>query len=229
MVTGGGTCAQVRLELGAYLLGAIEPAQRALVNLHLRSCTACRAELSDLAGLPSLLRRVAADTASQLLYDDTLHVIAAPPLNTLLRRVAVIRRRRRILIIATAAIIAVATASGMLALHATVRPPAAVAAAAWAVTVRGTSPATRARAAVRYTGRPWGTELQVSITGIAPGTRCQLLVIGAGGQKIAAGGWDLAATQQPAWYPASVPLQAASLRSFQIITGHKILVTIPAR
>jgi hypothetical protein len=73
-----------------------------------------------------------------------------------------------------------------------------------------------------------GTELQVSITGVAPGTRCQLLVIGTGGQKIAAGGWDLAATQQSAWYSASVPLQAASLHSFEIITGHKILLTIPA-
>ena len=82
---------------------------------------------------------------------------------------------------------------------------------------------------VLRTGRPWGTELRVSITGVAPGTRCQLLVIGTGGQKIAAGGWDLAATHRPAWYAASVPLQAVGLRSFEIITGHKILVTIPAR
>lgn len=227
-VTGGDTCAQVRLELGAYLLGAIEPAQRAMVNRHLRACPACRAELSDLADLPSLLRRIPADTTSQLLHDDTLDVIPAPPLSMLLHRVAAIRRRRRILTIAAAAIIAAGTASGVLALHATVRPPAA-AAVAWAVTVQGTSPATGAWAAVRYLGRPWGTELQVSVTGIAPGTRCQLLVIGTGGEKIAAGGWNLAASQRAAWYSASVPLQAASLRSFEVITGHKILVTIPAR
>jgi anti-sigma factor RsiW len=229
MVTGRDPCAQVRLDLGAYLLGAIEPAQRALVNRHLRSCPACRAELSDLAGLPSLLRRIPADTVGRLLDDDTLEVMPAPPLSMLLRRIAVIRRRRRIRAIAAAAIIAAAAASGVLALHATVRPPAAAAAAVWAVTVQGTSPATRAWAAVRYTGQPWGTKLQVAVTGIAPGTRCQLLVIGTGGQKIAAGGWDLAASRQPAWYSASVPLQAVSLRSFEIITDRKILVTIPAR
>lgn len=226
-MTGGGPCAQIRLEFGAYLLGAIEPAQRALVNCHLRACPECRAELSDLAGLPSLLRRIPADTASQLLRDDVPDAMP-PPLSTLLRRIAAIRRRRRILTIAAAAIIAAATASGVLALHATARPPAAIA-AAWAFTVQGTSPATGARAAVRYAGQPWGTELQVSVTGIAPGTRCQLLVIGTGGQKIPAGGWDLAASEQPAWYPASVPLPIASLTSFEIITGGKILVTIPAR
>jgi hypothetical protein len=189
MVTGD-PCAQahVRLELGAYLLGAIEPAQRALVNRHLRTCLACRAELSDLASLPSLLRRVPGDAVGQLLDNDPPRGAPAPPLST----------------------------------------PAA-AAAAWAVTVQGTSPVTGAWAAVRYADRPWGTELQVSVAGIAPGTRCRLLVIGTAGQKVAAGGWDLAASQQPAWYPASVPLRAASLRSFEIITGRTVLVTIPAR
>lgn len=221
-------CAQVRLELGTYLLGSIEPAQRALVNRHLRTCPVCRAELSDLAGLPSLLRRIPADDAGQLLHDDPPDLQPAPPLGTLLRRVTAIRRRRLVLTIAAAVIAGTAAASGVLALHATARPAATVA-TAWAVTVQGTSPVTGVRAAARYTRQPWGTELQVSVTGIAPGTRCQLLVIGTGGQEIAAGGWDLAASQQPAWYSASVPLQAASLRSFEIITGGKILVTIPAR
>jgi anti-sigma factor RsiW len=228
MVTTDAPCAQVRLELGAYLLGAIEPDRRAPVNQHVTACPACRAELSDLAGLPSLLRRVPADSAGRLLRDDTPDVTPAPPLSTLLRRIAAIRRRRRILTIAAAAVIAAAAASGVLALHTTGRPLAA-AAVAWGVTVQGTNQVTGARAAVRYTGRTWGTEVQVSITGIAPGTRCQLMVIGTGGQEVAAGGWDLAASQQAAWYSASVPLQAVSLRRFEVITGHKILVTIPAR
>jgi anti-sigma factor RsiW len=226
MVTGD-PCAQVRLELGAYLLGSIEPAQRALVNRHLRTCPACRTELSDLAGLPSLLRRIPADDAGQLLRNDPPDLEPAPPLSALLRQVAASRRRRLVVTIAAAVIAGTAAASGVLALHAIARPAAVT--TAWAVTVRGTSPVTGAWAAARYTGQPWGTELQVSVTGIAPGTRCQLLVIGTGGQEIAAGGWDLAASRQPGWYSASVPLQAASLRSIEIITGRKILITIPAR
>jgi Putative zinc-finger len=225
MVTEGDPCAHVRLELGAYLVGAIEPAQRAMVNRHLRTCPACRAELSDMAGLPSLLRRIPADSVGRLICDDPVDAPPAPSLSALLRRVTALRRRRRIVSVAALAITGAATASAVLALHATDRPAAAV---AWAVTVSGTSPVTGAWAGVRYTGQPWGTKLQVSITGVAPGTHCQLLVIGTGGQDVAAGGFNLAASQLSAWYSASVPLQAAGLRSFEIIAGGRVLVTIPA-
>jgi anti-sigma factor RsiW len=57
-------CAQIRLELGAYLVGAISPADRATLVRHLASCQRCRDELADLAGLPGLLRR-AADTPAR--------------------------------------------------------------------------------------------------------------------------------------------------------------------
>jgi anti-sigma factor RsiW len=224
----GGQCAQVRPELGVYLLGAIEPAQRTLVDHHLAACPRCRAELSDLAGLPSLLRRVPADAVGQLRPDDADGVTPGPPLSVLLGRIAVIRRRRRILALAAAVLAGIAAASGVQVLHAATRPPTA-AVTAWAVTVHGINPVTGAWAAVRYTGQPWGTELEVSVTGIAVGTRCQLIVTGPGGQKAVAGGWELAAGQQPTWYMASAPFRAASLGSFEITADRKVLVTIPAR
>jgi hypothetical protein len=59
------TCAYVRLELGIYLLGAIEPAGRAIVERHLDACPGCREELASLAGLPALMRRIP-DAASIL-------------------------------------------------------------------------------------------------------------------------------------------------------------------
>lgn len=58
-------CAQIRLELGAYLVGAISPEDRAKLVRHLASCQRCRDELTDLAGLPGLLRRVPADRATR--------------------------------------------------------------------------------------------------------------------------------------------------------------------
>ncbi|MGH3195847.1 MAG: hypothetical protein ACRDOH_05925 [Streptosporangiaceae bacterium] len=67
------------------------------------------------------------------------------------------------------------------------------------------------------------------ITGVAAGTRCQLLVTGSGGQKVAAGGWYFTTSQHATWHPASVPLQVPSVRSFEITSGGKILVTIRAR
>jgi anti-sigma factor RsiW len=71
-------CPHLRLELGAYLLGAIEPGQRAVVDHHLVTCPACRAELSGLAGLPSLLRRVPADVVLRLLTQQAVPAVPVP-------------------------------------------------------------------------------------------------------------------------------------------------------
>jgi len=229
MVTGGDPCAPIRPELGVYLLGAIEPAQRGLVDRHLGACGSCRAELSGLAGLPSLLRRVPADVIGQLLAGDAGHVRPELPLTAVLARITAIRRRRRLLAVAAAAAASIAAASAVQVLHdAAARPPAAVAPAA-TVTVQAANPVTGTWAAVRYTARPWGTELEVSITGVPAGTRCQLVVTGPHRQVISAGGWDFAAAQQPTWYPASVPIQAASVQRFAITADGKTVITIQAR
>lgn len=70
-MTGTGACGEIRLELGVYVLGAIEAADRSTVDAHLACCADCRDELAELAGLPRLLSRVAADDADTLvLYRD---------------------------------------------------------------------------------------------------------------------------------------------------------------
>ena len=229
MVTDGVPCAEIRLELGVYLLGAIEPAQRDLVDRHLTACPGCRAELSGLAGLPSLLRRVPADAIRQLQADEAVLVVPEPPLTAVLTRTTAIRRRSRLLAAAAALVTGIAAASAVQVLHHAAAPPPAAIQPAHAVTVQATNPRTGTWAAVRYTAQPWGTELEVSVTGVTDGTRCQLIVTGPRGQVISAGGWDFSSTQHPAWYPASVPIQAASLERFAITADGKTLITIPAR
>lgn len=68
-------CAASQVELGAYILGAIGPADRARVNVHLSDCQDCRNELADLAGLPALLSLVTEQDAAALAGADGL-----PPL-----------------------------------------------------------------------------------------------------------------------------------------------------
>lgn len=46
------------ISIGSYLIGALVPAERAELTVHLRSCRTCRAELICLAGLPGLLARL---------------------------------------------------------------------------------------------------------------------------------------------------------------------------
>jgi anti-sigma factor RsiW len=70
-MTAAGSCAEIRLELGVYVLGVIGAADRSLVEAHLACCADCRAELAELAGLPRLLRRATAkDAESPGLYGD---------------------------------------------------------------------------------------------------------------------------------------------------------------
>src|SRR5579859_3982318 len=59
-------CAEARIALGVYVLGAIDPADRVLVDAHLATCDACQAELAELDGLPALLALVPAEEAIAL-------------------------------------------------------------------------------------------------------------------------------------------------------------------
>ena len=58
-------CAGIRPQLGVYLTGAINPADRVVVVRHLAGCADCRAELAGLAALPALLRRPPVWAAAQ--------------------------------------------------------------------------------------------------------------------------------------------------------------------
>ena len=60
------SCRGVRELLGVYVLGAIDPAERSVVDGHLSYCHDCREELAGLAGLPALLRRVPLAEAERL-------------------------------------------------------------------------------------------------------------------------------------------------------------------
>lgn len=54
----------VHTELGAYVLGALEPAERRVVEDHLADCATCRDELASLSALPPLLDRLSVDEAT---------------------------------------------------------------------------------------------------------------------------------------------------------------------
>src|SRR6185503_8252762 len=100
-------CTDARLPLGVYVLGAIDPAERALVDAHLVTCQDCRDELAGLAGLPALLARVNPDEISRICPDDTVlssrasvpPAVEEPPpgelIGTVLDLAAARRRRTR--------------------------------------------------------------------------------------------------------------------------------------
>jgi len=210
------------------VLGAISPADRARVSYHLASCPGCREEVADLAGVPALLRRVPAAIVPELSGERPPGPSGPPEplLDGLISRVATVRRRRRRALAAAAAVLAAAAAVGWAtqALHPPTPHPAA---ASWWAAAGGFNAATGARAAVRYTPQPGGTELEASVSGIPPGTRCQIWATTASGQHAAGGSWTVTRGALGAWYPASVPFPAGSLAGFDITAGGTVVVAIP--
>jgi predicted lipoprotein with Yx(FWY)xxD motif len=77
-----GMCAGIRPQLGVYLTGAINPADRVVVVRHLAACADCRAELAGLAALPALLRRPPVRAAAQEPLTDNTAPDTTVPDNT---------------------------------------------------------------------------------------------------------------------------------------------------
>jgi Putative zinc-finger len=82
---------------GAYVLGALSPAERAAYERHLATCSFCREAVADIAVLPGLLGRLDPADFAKLL-DPTLFAEERPPRNRtpdLVRSAESTRRRER--------------------------------------------------------------------------------------------------------------------------------------
>jgi len=232
-------CSEARLSLGVYVLGAIDPAERALVDAHLAHCRECRDELAGLAGLPALLARVSKEEAVALAADDRRPAWEEdglePPdklVATVLDLTAARRRRRRwresLLGAAAALIIAAGVFAGLRVTSAP--PPSAqqvlpypgAPSGSWQLAAgqsRGMD------ATVRYVQMAWGTLLTAKVSGIPEGTTCQIWVIAGGKAPILAGSWTVRWNEGEVWYPASAAVPAQSVQKFVITVGNNKSIT----
>jgi anti-sigma-K factor RskA len=236
MTTGGFSgpeCRDMRQLLGVYVVGAIDPAERAMVDEHLAQCQSCRDELAGLAGLPAMLSRVPAEDVERLSAPVLqLPEAVQPPdelLNSLLRKVSVKRRSRMWRSVAAVAAAAVIAAGGATAVSELTQPAAGGSVAAQ----QGWAKAGHVSAVVDYSAVPWGTAMRVQVSGIKPGTVCQFWVIGKNGTSVYAGSWTVDGNYgrgygEKAWYPASSAVAASSVRGFQITSGGNVLLNIRA-
>jgi hypothetical protein len=232
-------CAEARPSLGVYVLGAIDPAERGLVDAHLLTCQDCRDELAGLAGLPALLARVNPDEISRICADDTVHPMSTdehPPeelLGTVLGLAEARRRRNRWRYLATAAAV-VAIAGGLFgglktATSTTTSRTVLVGAGPgdWEM-VTGTNHASGATATVAYSQQLWGNAFQVLVDHIPIGTTCELWVVHPNGTRTEAASWTTARDEGKVWYSGSMPSSAGSVDKFEITAGNKLLVKLTA-
>jgi hypothetical protein len=231
-------CTDARLSLGVYVLGAIDPAERALVDAHLVTCRDCRDELAGLAGLPALLARVNPDEISRIRADDTVRAGSyagaddRPPgelIGTVLDLAEARRRRTRWRFLASAAAV-VAIAGGLfgglssITTTPTVPIPVSPAGTNWE-TVEATSSVTGASASVAYSHELWGDAFEVLVDHIPVGTTCQLWVVHPNGTRTQVASWTTAKDEGNVWYSGSMAATAQPISKFQITTDHKVLLT----
>lgn len=233
-MTGSADCRDIRHALGVYVLGAIDPAERAVVDSHLSMCPECREELAGLAGLPALLRRIPVGEAQQLADepDDELTGADMPSdrvLEGLLARTSRARQARRWRgLAAAAAVVLVAGAAGAAGWSA-LSPAAAPAPSQHFTSVSASNSLTHVTATVRYAPRSWGTVLDTQVHGLPENVRCSLVVTDAAGHKVVAGSWKTSYDEGTTWYPGASSVMLDSVRSFQVTSGGRVLITIPAR
>jgi predicted anti-sigma-YlaC factor YlaD len=230
-------CSEARPSLGVYVLGAIDPAERGLVDAHLATCRDCRDELAGLAGLPALLARVNPDEISRICADDTVRPLASddPPeelLGTVLGLAEARRRRNRWRYLSAAAAVA-AIAGGLFAglssaTSTTITQKVAVPvnlSGSWE-TVAGTNQATGATATVAYSQQLWGNAFQVLVDHIPMGTTCQLWVVHPDGTRTQVAAWTTSRDEGHVWYGGSMPSTAGSISKFEITAGNRVLIKV---
>lgn len=216
----------LRTSLGAYLLGALDPADRAEIETHLADCPPCREDLASLAGLPGLLGRLTlAEAVATASPAETADLPGQQLLNralTELRRRRHSQRRRWLAGAAAAVLIAaVAAVTGTSQSHA----PAGT---AGGQVIAATDPTTRVHATATLHGEPAGTEITLRLSGVTPGLHCQLIAVAADGRREVASSWR-ATYHGQADVTGTTALPVAELASLQVVTtdGTRLL-TLPA-
>ena len=173
------TCTEATHALGTYLVGALDPRERADVEAHLAHCPACRDELAGLAGLPGLMSRL-----------TTEEVLAGPPpvddalLERLLRSAArdrkVARQRRWLTAVAAVFVLLAGSVGGVTAYRAATAPHVhTVAASSGPVHM-----------SVKMATMSTGTSMTLWLSGVPSGEHCRLIAVSDTGQRETAGSWE---------------------------------------
>ena len=216
-------CQDTTMSLGVYLVGALDAEERAEVEAHLQECPACREELAELAGLPSMLERLSID-------DFPLEPLPAP--DDLFDRVAArareededrkrkeLSRFRRLTAVAAAVVLIAVVSVGSLAVfhHGGTQTRAAVFShTQGAVTMR-----------VALASQTSGTGLRVTVSGLPPNEHCWLIAVSKDGTRDVAGRWD-ATYPGTAQETGSTSIPQSQLSQLVLVgTGNKQLVTVP--
>ncbi|WP_020671999.1 anti-sigma factor family protein [Amycolatopsis nigrescens] len=185
-------------QLGAYVLGVLEPDEAARFEVHLASCPRCRREVAELAELRTGLDEVPPEAFldgppedGDLLLQRTLRAAREPA-------AAPSRRPWALVAGAAAVLVAAALGAGVLIGRGTVDtnvagPPPATSTPPGARALTAADPATGARMVATVTPAAGWVRVHVAVEGVREGERCRLVVRSKQGEQVVAGSWVVSA------------------------------------
>ncbi|MEY9847004.1 anti-sigma factor RsiW [Streptacidiphilus sp. BW17] len=233
------TTCQESVQLGAYLLGALDPEERSALESHISTCPHCREELLAMAPLPGLLRHTpfdeldeSAELAESLTPPLTETETPAQPTPTpnavasaestaspVPTAVPVPHRRPRRRVLVTAGLVLAGAAAVVGAwvyaggVHGgTSAPPAA------AMTWTGSNPTTHVTATASLTPESWGTQMELALGNLPAGITCHLVVHARDGQSETAGTWG-SGYNAKADIPASTSIGPSDIAGLDVVDG----------
>lgn len=247
-------CDEVRMALGAYVLGSLDSREAADVYEHLGWCPFCRVEADEFLGLPALLGRVT---------EADIEQAARPPRAVLDRMLKVTARRRRITqaVLTVAASLVIGVVGGAIWIYASQGPggsptaagPASVfdlsgspapedavreAAPSQTVTVAPGRQTAReltasrdgVHAVLRLRSGEGGTEVGVSLGGVPRGTKCNVIVVAKDGTREQAASWTIRAGDgEVASFSGSTAIAMDEISRVDLETPEgKLLLRVPA-
>jgi len=209
-------CHDATLSLGAYVVGALDPRERADVEAHLAHCPMCRDELAMLAPLPGLMSRLTVEEA----------VSGPPPVDDAIleRLLTVASRERRVathrrwLAVAAAAVVLAGGTTAGVAMH------NSMSAKHWQQ-VSAQSHGVHMRVDIEPAST--GTTLQLWLRGVPSDERCRLIAVADDGTQDIAGSW-VATYSGTATIKGTTSINREHLRQLVIKTyDGKTLVAAP--
>jgi len=171
---------ELQRSLGSYVLGALEPSERAQVEAHLSGCRACTQELASYAGLPALLSRVP--------LEQVVSGEPEPPPSGLPDLLAAVgdERRSRDRRLRRWQVAAGGSAAAALVVAVTVAPTSLGGGEDGRRLTASDAPAA---GTVELVSRPWGTSVRLRVQGLPDGASYTAWATDAAGSRTAVATW----------------------------------------
>ncbi|MFD7656546.1 anti-sigma factor family protein [Actinosynnema sp. NPDC059797] len=203
--------------LGAYLLGSLDPAERAGFERHVPGCATCRREMVRLAPLPGLLGQVRLEDL-ELPFDDPEPEPALWPLPAGPEPAAARRWPRPAVLVGAAALVLVLLGAVLLVPRLLEDDPAGV-------TWQATNSSSGAAADIELVTKSWGTELWMTLRDLPEDARCALVVHDRAG-RTEIGGWWGTDHPEDERIPGSTSFRVDEIERLDVVVDKRVLVSV---